>query len=328
MTSPFHQSKPRQSQPNGREGAVLGEKVVAALDAFQNACDRRMADANAANEPKEPLFHYTNEKALFSILDTDQLWFTSIYHMDDTEELSFGFNVARSLFKHAAERSKGLARAFCRELGEDGELEKIKKIIAFYSVSFGLRDVSQQWTDYADQGRGVALGLAQEFFRPAPFEDPENPRPEEVIFYGKVSYGPVDARAQHEKVVNGALALIEQVQRRKWLRSGEEAMWFCRHLAASMYTEIIWNCVITKDTEWCQQNEMRLLARNFLNDPKLPIVNAEVRPRVELLQPRLKQSAIEVMVGPKADTGAVQRVRDGLATRGLGKVPVIQAKLQ
>jgi hypothetical protein len=24
-------------------------------------------------------------------------------------------------------------------------------------VSFGLRDVGQQWTDYADQGRGVAL---------------------------------------------------------------------------------------------------------------------------------------------------------------------------
>jgi hypothetical protein len=31
------------------------------------------------------------------------------------------------------------------------------------------RDVDQQWMDYADQGRGVSLGLAREFFRPAPF---------------------------------------------------------------------------------------------------------------------------------------------------------------
>ena len=58
------------------------------------------------------------------------------------------------------------ARAFCRELGEDGEREKIKELIAFYSVSFGLRDVDQQWMDYADQGRGVSLGLAPEFFGP------------------------------------------------------------------------------------------------------------------------------------------------------------------
>jgi hypothetical protein len=35
----------------------------------------------------------------------------------------------------AAQRSKGLPRAFCRELGGEGEREKIKALIAFYSVS-------------------------------------------------------------------------------------------------------------------------------------------------------------------------------------------------
>lgn len=311
-----------------RGEAALTPKVAAALDTFQSACNRRMADANAANDPVEPLFHYTDEAALFSILDSGKFWFTSIYHMDDPEELNFGFNIARTLFKEATERSKGLAHKFCRELGEEGELERIKEILALYSVSFGLRDVGQQWTDYANGGSGVAFGLAPEFFRPAQFEDPENPKPEEIIFYGKVSYGHADARTRHEKVVDAALALIEHVQRRKWLSSGEEAMWFCRHLAASMYTEIIWNCVTTKDSKWCHQNEMRLLARNFLKKPQLPIVNAEVRPRVELIQPRLRQSIVEVMVGPKADDGAVERVRKGLAARGLEKVPVKRAKAQ
>lgn len=304
---------------------MLNQKAAAAVEAFQGACDRRMADANAADAPQQPLFHYTNEEALFSILDTGQLWFTSIYHMHDPEELNFGFDMARGLFKEAAERSRGLARAFCRELGEDGEREKIKELIAFYSVSFGLRDVDQQWMDYADQGRGVSLGLAPEFFRPAPFEDPDNPKPEEVIFYGKVAYGLNDGRARHEKVVEAALALIERVQRRKWLRSGEEAATFCRHLAASMYTEILWNCVTTKDTKWSNQSEMRLLARNILKAPQLSIVNAEVRPRVEIIQPRLKQNIVEVMVGPKAEADTVQRLRDGLAARGLGQVPVMQS---
>jgi hypothetical protein len=63
-------------------------------------------------------------------------------------------------------------------LADDDDREKIKELITFYSVSFGLRDIGQQWMDYADQGRGVALGLAPEFFRPAPFEDPENPKPD------------------------------------------------------------------------------------------------------------------------------------------------------
>jgi hypothetical protein len=307
---------------------VLTAQIVTALDTFQDACDRRMADANAANAPKEPLFHYTSETALFSIIETEQLRFTSIYHMDDPEELNFGFSVACDLFKEAAERSKGLARAFCRGVGEDGLREKIKALIAFYSVSFGLRDIGQQWTDYADQGQGVAFGLAPGFFSPAPFDDPDNPKAEELIFYGKVYYGPDDGRARHTKVVDSALALIEQVQRRKWLRSREEAAMFCHHLRASMYTEILWNCVTTKDAKWSHQNEMRLLARNFLKNPQLPIKNAEVRPRVELNQPRLKESIVEVMVGPKADEGALRRVRDGLSARDLPHVPVTKARAQ
>src|SRR4051812_7973540 len=93
--------------------AAVSPKAAAAVDAFQRACNLRIANANEANDPREPLFHYTTEAALFSILDSGQFWFTSIYHMDDPEELNFGFNVARALFREATERSKGLARAFC-----------------------------------------------------------------------------------------------------------------------------------------------------------------------------------------------------------------------
>ena len=92
-----------------------------------------------------------------------------------------------------------------------------------------------------------------------------------------------------------------------------------------MYTEILWNCVTTKDSSWSYQNEMRVLARNFLKKLQLPIVNLE-QPRVELIQPRLKKSIVGVMVGPKADARAVERVRDGLAARGLRHVPVLQSQ--
>jgi hypothetical protein len=49
------------------------------------------------------------------------------------------------------------------------------------------------------------------------------------------------------------LAVIEQVQRQKWLRSPEEAALFCHRLQATMYTKILWNCVATKDSKWSHQ---------------------------------------------------------------------------
>jgi hypothetical protein len=306
--------------------AALNEKAAAAVDALQGACDRRMADDSAANQPKEPLFHYTNERVLFAILDSGLLWFTSIYHMDDPEELDFGFNVARGLFKKAADGSKGLMRKFCRGLAEDGDRKRIRELIAFYSVSFGLRDDGKQWTDYADGGRGIALGLAAEFFEAAPVEDPDNPKPEDMIRCGKVTYGPEDGQARHQKVIDAALTVIEQVRRQKWLRSCEEAATFCRYLAVSTYTEILWNCVTSKDSKWSHQHEQRLLVMNSLKRPRIPIVNADVRPRVEIIQLRLKQCITEVMVGPKAEKDSLERVRAGLAARGLAHVTVTQGK--
>jgi hypothetical protein len=307
--------------------AGLRQKAAAADTAFLAACNLRMAQTNAAKDPKEPLFHYTKEQALYDILDSGLFRFTSIYHMDDTEELNFGFEVASEMFKEASQRIRGgLEHNFCSALGVDGDRDKIRAMIEFYSVSFGLKDVSRQWIKYADEGKGVALGLAPDFFR-IPIEDPDNPKPEEMIFPGKVTYGLEDGRARHQKVVDAALVVMEQVQRRGWLGSSHEAGVFCAHLAASMYTEILWNCVTTKKCCWSYQNEMRLLARNFLKDPTYPIVNPQ-RPRVEIIQPRLKDNIVEVMVGPKADAGAVKRVREGLATRDLGRVPVTQAKAQ
>jgi hypothetical protein len=109
-------------------------KAIAALDRLQSACDHRMAAAKDAQAPKEAVYHYTNEKALFSILDSGQFWFTSIYHMDDPEELNFGFGVARGSFDEAGRRCKGLARQFFRSLAEDADRKQIRELIAFYSV--------------------------------------------------------------------------------------------------------------------------------------------------------------------------------------------------
>lgn len=300
---------------------MLNEEIENLLDEFQAECDQRMTAANEANAPKEALFHYTKEAALHSIIKSEEFWFTSIYHMDDTQELAFGFNLFRSLLREAASTEAGLQRDFCRSLPEIIDVDRIKEILAFYSVSFGLRDNSQQWTDYGDSARGVALGLAPAFFVPASFDDPDNPRPDEIIFYGKVSYGNSEGRARHSPVIKAALDLIKQVETSGGFDSKKDAPTLFQHVATRMYTEILWNCVTTKDSTWGHQNEMRLLARNILANPALPIVNAE-KPRLEITQPRLKSSLVEVMIGPKAQPGSLVRMRKFLREQDLVEVPV------
>jgi hypothetical protein len=314
----------RLEEKRSRSKVQFVPQIKKVLDAFGLASDRRMARANEAESPREPLFHYTKEHSLTSIIDSQQFWFTSIFNMDDTTELTFGFNVFRSLLQEAVGTREGLAHVLCRGLLEGDDFNIIKEHLAFYSVSFGVRDDPNQWERYGDHGRGVALGLAPEFFSSIPFEHLNSSKPEERIFCGKVAYGDADARARHSKVLEAAFALIQQVQSAGWLRTGLEQGIFCHHLAATMYPEILWNCVTTKDGGWSDQNERRLLARNFLKTPELPVV-MQPKPHVEFPQPLLRGSIVEVMVGPESDAEASTRMREFLDSHGLTGVPVTKA---
>jgi Protein of unknown function (DUF2971) len=218
-----------------------------------------------------------------------------------------------------------LVRDFCRYLLDAIRLERMKALMEFYSISFGLRDDRKQWEKYGREGRGVAFGVSPDFFLPAPFEDQDHPKPEEEIFCGKVWYGPANATRRHSFVFEAAFGLLKQVRGAGTLRTREEAMTLFRHLAARMYPEVLWNCVTLKDNHWSNQNEVRLLARNFMNKPRLAIVNVETKRWVEIPQPQLRKSLIEVMIGAKADSLAPARMRKLLLSCGVPSVPVTAA---
>jgi hypothetical protein len=180
----------------------LSARIAEAVGKFHDASMARTAKANAADEPTEPLSHYTTESALFSIIDSGKFWFISIYHMDDTQEVTCGFGVERKLLQEAIASGDELTRMSCEELADQDEIEKIKRIFEFYSVSFAAMDDAKQWEKYADKGRGIALGLAPAFFKPLMTS---NPKPEETIFLGKVVYGEANAMARHLQVINDAI---------------------------------------------------------------------------------------------------------------------------
>lgn len=289
---------------------------------FRAAGDERMARDNAAEAPQETLFHYTNDQAFRSIVKTGLLWFTSIYKMDDRAELDFGFRISRSILQSASNSGDAVIRAFCEPLIQEDLREDIRQTFDFYSVSFGTNDDLKQWLRYGDSGKGLALGLAPQFFLP---QQIVNPKPEDHVYVGKVIYGDKAASARHATVINSAIDLVGHVRDAGLIREWPDARAFFRRIASEMYVEILWNCVTTKDDSWSHQEETRLLALNHLRKPYLEIHNAPQRPRVEIRQPLLRSNLEEVMLGPLSDASAQDRIKAFLNEQGLSKTRVTRS---
>jgi len=224
----------------------LGAPLEAHAAAFSAASNKRMADANEVGAPKMPLYHYTSEQAFKSIVESNEFWFTSIYHMDDTEELNFGFGVAGSIWKEVFDSGEQVLQLFCEEFLAPAYRDEVRRAVEFYSVSFGSRDDLKQWQSYGDGSKGVAFGLAPRFFEPVNIVAP---KPEEMIFAAKVVYGPSDARARHLPVIQAATDLILNLYKAGAIPNSEVARALFQRLAAECYVEILWNCVTSKDTK-------------------------------------------------------------------------------
>ncbi len=242
--------------------------------------------------------------------------------MDDTEELNFGFDVCRSLLQTNLERADKVERLFIEPLIETGFREEIRSVVEFYSISFGTRDDQKQWARYGDKCKGVAFGLSVDFFQPVALE---NPKPDELIFFGKVAYGEKSAKAKHSPIIQSTLDFIKREHLAGSIPEGRIAQALFRRLLAEMYVEVLWNCVTSKSDDWRHQNETRLLVLNRLKDPHLTVSNDRDRPYVKIPQPTLKRSLREVMVGPAADEGAEDNVRAILTKQNLGGIPVTRS---
>jgi hypothetical protein len=102
------------------------------------------------NKVTAPLFHYTNMAGLTAIINSQQIWLTSIFHLNDPSELGHGADIALAILNSEADRGDHVVKAFCAQ--------------TFFSRR---GDDLGQWRAYADNSRGVAIGLAPHLFRVA-----------------------------------------------------------------------------------------------------------------------------------------------------------------
>jgi len=102
------------------------------------------------NKVTAPFFHYTNMAGLTAIINSQQIWLTSIFHLNDPSELGHGADIALAILNSEADRGDHVVKAFCAQ--------------TFFSRR---GDDLGQWRAYADNSRGVAIGLAPHLSRVA-----------------------------------------------------------------------------------------------------------------------------------------------------------------
>ncbi len=110
------------------------------------------------------VFHYTSVEGAFGILKSGRLWMTERAHLNDRAEIEFGIIIAEEL---------------CRKMLKKEDADNFRKYadsvannFRFYSASFSFRDPnftcsdhdSTHWNQYADEGRGLALGFSNRAF--------------------------------------------------------------------------------------------------------------------------------------------------------------------
>jgi len=111
------------------------------------------------------IYHYTDVKGALAILASRELWFTERIHLNDTEEMTHGLRVATEiLVERAKDEIPSVADGVVSRLKDTHESRL--ETFGYWSFSASLNnDDLGQWVRYADDGRGICLGLSFEKLR-------------------------------------------------------------------------------------------------------------------------------------------------------------------
>lgn len=121
------------------------------------------SDHNLRYRRNHPVWHYTNGHALLSILRNGELWASSPDNLNDSSELTHGFEIIRQAFKDQAGEGgqpEGEPADWETVLSDVLNEDDVRNIInEVYLISASAeRDSLTLWRNYAD-GDGFALGI-------------------------------------------------------------------------------------------------------------------------------------------------------------------------
>jgi hypothetical protein len=73
---------------------VLPPSLQAGVNEFAGWWHQKQTTADISDEVTNPLFQYTDAAGIKGIIDSQEIWLTSLFHLNDPSELYHGVNCA------------------------------------------------------------------------------------------------------------------------------------------------------------------------------------------------------------------------------------------
>jgi hypothetical protein len=298
---------------------LLNPQLQTLVREFVDWWGERSRELEAAHEVREPLYHYTNMAGLLGIISSQEIWFTDIFHLNDPSELGYGIDTAVDILEAEAKRIRDEhVSAFCSWVTH--VLVKAGgEIFSFYVASFSREhDDLGQWRAYADNGRGVAIGLSPTLFAVA--ADQSRLGPAEKTIAANVTYDRTTCLCNFGEAIQRAVAILARGQAH--VTSGVEYEEFGKEMGRQLAVPMFHHAISCKHAAYEHERETRLF---LVNDRSELDPIAKFRTRGSNLVPyvasplrvRTPGAITKIMIGPAADELAEHAVQAFLRRHGL-----------
>ena len=313
---------------------VLPPSLQAGVDGFARWWHQKQTIADIADKITNPLFQYTDAAGIKGIIENQEIWLTSLFHLNDPSELTHGIKCAvqeiKEFYSKAVQQNDGIIQTACDQV-EWLITRDPRSELAFFVASFS-RDPDDlgQWRAYGDDGRGFAVGFAPRLFHIGDTADPQ--KPENNVFVASVTYGDDVIRMKHREAIHTAFDIIcrtvaNPLCQQEISRDNLLGDVFIDKMCTSLLVPLMWNSITTKHRAYKPEQEVRLIILGHV-----PLfTKIEIRTRGSKLVPFIKSpmatqtagNITKVMVGPAADSTAEDEVRNLLIAKGINPTNLV-----
>ena len=145
----------------------LPHELEAAPRAFIEWSREQLLREQTASTPSEPLYHYTDEAALRSILKLQAFWCFSHLQQKDPAEFEYALRMAIDVLRGQSSSDDFFKHHFAECVLDMLRVNKLSGPFEFYLFSVSRhRDHGPQWAAYGHGGTGYAIGLSPALFQP------------------------------------------------------------------------------------------------------------------------------------------------------------------
>jgi Protein of unknown function (DUF2971) len=239
----------------------LPAELARAITEYNSWIDSELRKEEEANKINDTLYHYTTVAGLKGIIESESIWFTDFRHLNDPSEVEHGMELCRDTIKLSLRKpgQDGRVGLFLDMPADFMRLDNFSRALEYFIGSFSqASDDLGQWRAYGDNGRGVAVGLAQYLFE---IESTTNKKPNEVAFVGRVLYDLDASSSRHVMAIERAENIFFEAANahRNLLANKDIGIPFMQDFArAVIASPLIWNCLTSKHPAYRHEQEVRL----------------------------------------------------------------------